>query len=92
MVKGTGYFPANAKPAKDPAMLGEFYKKSPNHMTAVQQLPILTGWYAFPGENGLKITDVIKDHLQSVVNQSVDPEEALKRMAKDVQALLPKSS
>ncbi|MCW0233897.1 MAG: ABC transporter substrate-binding protein [Ferrovibrio sp.] len=92
MVKGTGYFPANAKPAKDPAMLGEFYKQNPNHMTAVGQLPVLTGWYAFPGEHGLKITDVIKDHLQSIVNQSADPQDALKKMAKDVQALLPKSS
>jgi len=92
MVKGTGYFPANAKPAKDPALLGDFYAKNPNHMTAVQQLPVLTGWYAFPGENGLKITDVIKDNLQSIINQSSTPSEALKRMTREVQDLLPKSS
>ena len=61
MVKGTGYFPANALPAKDPALLGDFYKQHPNHQTAIAQLPMLTAWYAFPGENGLKITDVIKD-------------------------------
>ncbi|MCW5746372.1 MAG: ABC transporter substrate-binding protein [Alphaproteobacteria bacterium] len=90
MVKGTGYFPANALPAKDPKMLGEFYEKNPNHRTAIGQLPVMTAWYAFPGENGLKITDVIKDHLQTVVNQSGKPDDVLKKMVADVQALLPK--
>jgi multiple sugar transport system substrate-binding protein len=90
MVKGTGYFPANAKPAQDPKMLGEFYKSNPNHQTAIRQLPMLTAWYAFPGENGLKITDVIKDHLQTVVSKSVAPDQALQTMTRDVQALLPR--
>lgn len=90
MVKGTGYFPANAKPAQDPALLGSFYQQNPNHMTAIRQLPILTAWYAFPGENGLKITDVINDHLQTVVNKSKEPLPVLKQMAADVQALLPR--
>ncbi len=90
MVKGTGYFPANALPAKDPALLADFYKQNPNHQTAIAQLPMLTAWYAFPGENGLKITDVIKDHLQTVVAQSAPPEPALRAMTTDVQALLPK--
>jgi multiple sugar transport system substrate-binding protein len=90
MVKGTGYFPANAIPAKDPKMLGDFYAQNPNHRVAIGQLPAMTAWYAFPGENGLKITDVIKDHLQSVVNQSAKPEDALKKMTADTQALLPK--
>ena len=90
MVKGTGYFPANALPAKDAAMLGDFYVQNPNHRVAIGQLPSMTAWYAFPGENGLKITDVIKDHLQSVVNGSAKPEDALKKMTTDTQALLPK--
>jgi multiple sugar transport system substrate-binding protein len=59
-------------------------------MTAIKQLPVLTAWYAFPGDNGLKITDVIKDHIQSVVNKSVKPEVALMQMTKDVQGLLPR--
>jgi multiple sugar transport system substrate-binding protein len=90
MVKGTGYFPANAIPAADPALLGEFYKANANHKTAIGQLPLMTAWYAFPGENGLKITDVVKDHLQAVVAQTAPPDQVLKKMAADVQALLPK--
>jgi multiple sugar transport system substrate-binding protein len=89
MVKGTGYFPANAKPAKDPALLGDFYRQNKNHLTAIGQLPVLTAWYAFPGENGLKITDVIKDNLQSVVSKSAEPDAALVKMAAEVKVLLP---
>lgn len=90
MVKGTGYFPANALPAKDPNMLGAFYAANPNHMVAIRQLPSMTAWYAFPGENGLKITDVIKDRLQTVVNKTGKPDDVLKGMTSDTQALLPK--
>jgi multiple sugar transport system substrate-binding protein len=90
MVKATGYFPANTLPANDPKLLAPFYKANPNHLTAIAQMPVLTGWYAFPGDNGLKITDVIKDHLQDVVSQEVQPAVALTDMSKAVQALLPR--
>jgi multiple sugar transport system substrate-binding protein len=90
MVKATGYFPANTLPANDPALLKPFYEQNPNHLTAIKQLPVLTGWYAFPGENGLKITDVIKDHIQTVVAKDVAPDKALADMTRDVQALLPR--
>lgn len=89
MVKGTGYAPPNAVPADDPELLKPFYDEHPNHLTALRQAPYMTPWYAFPGENNLKIIDVIKDHLQSVANRSVAPEDALEQMASDVQALMP---
>ncbi len=89
MVKATGYFPSALKVADDPAMLKDFYAANPNHVVAMKQLPKATGWYAFPGENGLKITDVIKDHLQSVVAQKAEPLATLAKMSADVQKLLP---
>lgn len=89
MVKATGYFPSALKVADDPSMLKDFYAANPNHLVAMKQLPKATGWYAFPGENGLKITDVIKDHLQSVVAQKAEPMTALSTMSREVQALLP---
>ena len=76
--------------AEAPALLADFYNTNRNLQTSLSQLPVLTGWYAFPGENGLKITDVINDHIQTVVNQSAAPDAALKQMTTDVQALLPK--
>lgn len=90
MAKTTGYMPPN-KVANDVHMK-DFYQKNPNHYTAVRQLPYLTAWYAFPGENGLKITDVIKDHLQSVVTgqRAAEPRKVLADMSQDVQKLLPR--
>jgi multiple sugar transport system substrate-binding protein len=71
-------------------MLKPFYEQNPNYLTAVKQLPVLTAWYAFPGENGLKITDVIKDRLQTVVSKAAQPDTALIDMSKAVQSLLPR--
>jgi multiple sugar transport system substrate-binding protein len=88
MTKGTGYFPANTLPISDPARLKGYYEANPNQYTAVKQQPWLTGWYAFPGENGLKIIDVIKDNLQTVFDKSATPDAALNKMTQDVQALL----
>lgn len=92
MAKTTGYMPPN-KLANE-VHLTDFYEKNPNHFTAVAQLPILTKWYAFPGENGLKITDVIKDHMSSIVTRqrANEPEKVLEDMTRDVQRLLPKKA
>ncbi|KPF71361.1 sugar ABC transporter substrate-binding protein [Bosea sp. AAP35] len=88
MVETTGYMAPNAKAADH---LADFYKRNPNQYTALAQLPYLTNWYAFPGDNGLKITDVIKDHLQSVMDgkRTAQANEVLTEMARDTQALLP---
>jgi multiple sugar transport system substrate-binding protein len=50
----------------------------------------MTAWYAFPGENNLKIIQAIKDRLQTVVDKSATPDAALAGMASDVTKLLPK--
>jgi multiple sugar transport system substrate-binding protein len=90
MVKGTGYMPPNSLPANDPAMLKSYYETKPNYLTSLSQQPYMTAWYAFPGENNLKIIQVIKDRLQTVVDKSAEPQAALTAMAADVQKLLPK--
>ncbi|GGF55222.1 ABC transporter substrate-binding protein [Azorhizobium oxalatiphilum] len=89
MVQTTGYMTANTQAAE--VGLKDFYKATPNQYTAVAQLPYMASWYAFPGENGLKITDVIKDHLQTVMDGSRagEPDKVLADMVKDVQALIP---
>ena len=90
MVKGTGYMPPNSVPADDPKMLKEFYATRPNHLTSLAQQPFMTAWYAFPGENNIKIISTIKDRLQTVVDKSADPKAALAAMTDDVNKLLPK--
>ena len=90
MVKGTGYMPPNSLPAKDPAMLKAYYAEKPNYLTSLSQQPFMTAWYAFPGDNNLKIIQAIKDRLQTVVDKSTKPDAALAGMATDVGKLLPK--
>ena len=72
MTKNTGYFPANMLPIED-RTVKRFYDEIPNQYTAVQQLPWLTGWYAFPGESGLKITDVFNDTCKRYFDKSEQP-------------------
>jgi multiple sugar transport system substrate-binding protein len=92
MVNATGYMPATTIPAEREDMLARFYRENPNHMTTFRQQDVITGWYAFPGQNALRITDVINDHLQSVVSRRGEPDAVLDRMVTDVQGLLPRRS
>ena len=61
-----------------------------NHLTSLSQQSLMTAWYAFPGDNNLKIIQAIKDRLQTVVDKSSAPDAALAAMAADVNKLLPK--
>ena len=90
MVNATGYMPASTIPAQREEILDRFYRENPNHMITFRQQDVITGWYAFPGQNALRITDNINDHLQSVVAKRAEPDAALARMVTDVQALLPR--
>lgn len=86
-VQNSGYMPPN--PLAVEKYLVDFYKEHPNQFVSTKQLPILTGWYAFPGENGLKISDVIKDYLGKIVSGEMAPEAGVTAMAAEVKALLP---
>jgi multiple sugar transport system substrate-binding protein len=84
MVKGSGYMPMHKEGT---ARLASFYAEHPNFKTSVEQVPFIFPWYAFPGQNTLKIIDVIKDSLQSVVSKPATPEAALKRAGDEVRKL-----
>jgi multiple sugar transport system substrate-binding protein len=90
MVRNTGYVPLTDVPRNTPDMLGNFYRDNPNHAVTLQQMSIARDWYAFPGANGARINDVIRDHLQAVVNRSQQPDAVMRAMVTDVQALLPR--
>lgn len=90
MVNFTGYMPGTTIPAEREELLGKFYRDNPNHLVAIRQQDVITGWYAFPGQNALRITDIINDNIQSVVNRSKGADDALTTMAAAVQPLLPR--
>ena len=91
MVKATGYMPATTIPSQRKDMLADFYATNPNHLISIQQQDVITGWYAFPGQNALRITDVVNDHLQTVVAKRGGADDVLKKMTSDVQALIPRA-
>lgn len=90
MVNATGYMPATTIPAEREDLLAKFYRDNPNHLVSIRQQDVITGWYAFPGQNALRITDVINDHLQTVVAKRGEPDATLASMGNAVQALLPR--
>ncbi|MER8536388.1 ABC transporter substrate-binding protein [Mesorhizobium sp. M1005] len=88
MGRETGLLAVNQAALDDPNRLGKQMQDRPNQKAASSELSHLTEWYAFPGENSMKITDVIKNYLQAVLTLRRQPDEALAAMKKDVEKLL----
>jgi multiple sugar transport system substrate-binding protein len=84
MVKGSGYMPMHREGT---TRLAKFYAEHPNFKTSVEQVPFIFAWYAFPGQNTLKVIDVIKDSLQAVMSKRATPEAALRRAGDEVRKL-----
>lgn len=88
VARTTGYMPPNK--AANEIILKDFYTANPNKETAVRQLPLLREWQAYPGDNGLAVTQVIYDALEGIVSGEYnDMEELQEELTDEVQALLP---
>ena len=84
----TGYMPPNK--AANEIILADFYEQNPNKQTAVDQLPLLRDWLAYPGDNGLAITQVIYDGIERIVTgDATDMKELQQEMVEEVADLLP---
>lgn len=88
--KNTGYVPANGIAAQRPDLLGDYYAERANMGAAIASLPFATSWYAFPGENAVKIGKTIENYMTEVVTLRQTPEDAMQALTRDVIALLPK--
>ncbi len=84
----TGYMPPNK--AANEVILKDFYKRNPNKETAVRQLPLLREWIAYPGDNGLAVTQVIYDAMERIVVEDANDMQALQQeLTEEVSELLP---
>ena len=90
MVKNTGYVPCNQLAIDDPSYLGEFYKANPLFQAATRQVHLMVPWYAFPGQNSVRVTQVMVDNLARIVEQKATPEAVLADMATEVRRLIPR--
>ena len=76
--------------AANEIILKDFYSENPNKATAVRQLPLLSDWQAYPGDNGLAITQVIYDAIEGIVTgEYEDMKELQEQLAEEVGDLLP---
>lgn len=91
VVPGTGYVPNNELAAKSPEYLGDFYKKNPLFQAGLSQMSVMIPWYAFPGANGVRVTQTIVDNLSRIIDGSAEPKQALDDAASDVEGMLPRS-
>ncbi|MEM7530501.1 MAG: extracellular solute-binding protein [Pseudomonadota bacterium] len=89
VIKLVGYTPVNVLALDNEQYLKGYFDTRPNHKTAVDQISRVREWYQYPGENTLKIDDVIGEHLEGVVDNSLTPEEALTSMTDEINRLLP---
>jgi multiple sugar transport system substrate-binding protein len=90
MVKNTGYVPCNQIAIDDPSYLGDFYKANPLFQAATRQVHLMVPWYAFPGQNSVRVTQVMVDNLARIVEQKATPEAVLADMATEVRRLIPR--
>jgi len=90
VARTTGYMPPNK--AANEIILADFYAQNPNKQTAVDQLPLLRDWQAYPGEKGLAVTQVIYDGIEGiVVGDKDDMAELQEELTEEVNELLPKT-
>ncbi|MGF1500762.1 MAG: extracellular solute-binding protein [Paracoccaceae bacterium] len=88
VARTTGYMPPNQ--AANEIILADFYEQNPNKKTAVDQLPLLREWQAYPGDNGLAITQVIYDGIEAIViGDAEDMTELQDELTEEVTDLLP---
>lgn len=92
MVKNTGYVPVNQLAIDDERHLGEFYRENPLFRTATMQVDRMIPWYAFPGTNSVRVTQVMVDNMARIVEGHATPEQVLPEMAAEVRRLLPRRS
>jgi multiple sugar transport system substrate-binding protein len=92
MVVNSGYVPCNQIAIDDPRWLGDFYRQNPLFQAAVSQMGRQAPWFAFPGSNGVRITQAITNNTARVIESRATPEVALADMAAEVRRLLPRRS
>jgi len=85
----TGYIPANTIAIRTPELLGDYYRERPNYGAAIASAPHNAPWFAFPGDNSIKVSYEIRDHLRDLTTLKRSPSETMAAMEKSVRALVP---
>jgi multiple sugar transport system substrate-binding protein len=88
IVENTGYAPANALVLEDETYLGAYYAANENARVAHSQVARYAGpWYAFPGSEGVAVTDLIAAAMVEVT-EGADVEATITELAETLRAQL----
>lgn len=88
IVENTGYAPANKIVLDDQSYLGAYYAANPNAKVAHGQVAAHAGpWYAYPGAEGVAVTDLIAATLVEV-SEGADAEAKIKDLAETLRMQL----
>ena len=89
IVENTGFAPTNALVVEDDTYLAEFYKANPMHRPAHEQIARFAGpWYAFPGAEGVAVTDLIAAAMVEVSDGGADVELTIRELAETLRQRL----
>lgn len=89
LVKGVGAVPVNTLAADDKELLGAFYDEHPNQKPALQAVPRLTKWLSYPGDNPVKISEMVRSQLRRVLFEQQDPAMVMADIVSQIRPLLP---
>ncbi len=88
VVENSGYAPTNAIVLEDESYLGKFYATHENSRRAHAQVAAYSGpWYAYPGAEGVAVTDLIAAGLVEVI-EGADPKKKMHSVADVVRSKL----
>jgi len=81
IVENTGYAPTNSIVLQDESYLGAYYDENPQAKVAHEQVAAHAGpWYAYPGAEGVAVTDLIAAALVEIA-EGDEPEPRIKALA-----------
>ncbi|UWQ96786.1 extracellular solute-binding protein [Rhodobacteraceae bacterium M385] len=84
IVENTGYAPANRIVLNDESYLGAYYEANPNAIVGHTQVADHAGpWYAYPGDEGVAVTDLIAAALTEL-SEGADVEATVNELADTV--------
>jgi multiple sugar transport system substrate-binding protein len=85
IVQNTGYMPVN-----DGAMevLASFYEENPAWLTSAGQMDRSLPWFAWPGQNGVRISAEVVDALAAISNDQMSADEAADMLAEEIRGMM----
>ena len=87
IVRITGYLPTNIR-ATGEDFLAPFYRENPNVATAARQADRSRPWAGYPGGDSVRIWRTQRDIIGTVVRGEITPEEGLKQIVEQTNALI----